>query len=394
MMWLPRITATVALILVGCDRPTGPEARDMAAEIEAEAGRGDFSRIRRMLPLTAPAGYLQGSRKVHRNRAVIAVRNGRADTLSGFVLENVYLPPAGYGVPLIRRSLVGWDDEWQYGFVAISEAHPGSVGRSDPSLPHSMYPQTMDSVLGPPPAFLRVTRHEPGASWLARGGVVDIRNPVIDRECEVDRDPLGGVDGLHTNVTCEWALFEVKVEGSFIRESDAGGLLPDHMKPRQRLEIPAQRVPGVRFTTQCRDFRNDIVATLSEFSDPCFHNWYRWWRDNRLFADSLGIDVAQMRRTEGENSYRRVLRPGVRGDVPRLHKYRWTIRTPDGTVLRRDSTRGLDPTTGALIHVSPMGPVGRISWGEHVQVIVQATDVGLSRSFYAMVIVDVELGPW
>jgi hypothetical protein len=133
---------------------------------------------------------------------------------------------------------------------------------------------------------------------------------------------------------------------------------------------------------------------------------YQFWGDNALFAQSLGIDVAQFSRfpspyggpgMEPVRLYRRDIRRGDDNEPPLDKRIaRWSIYAADGTLLQRDSTtRPMQqpPTDSAWKRWLDPSELGRIRWNSRMQVIGPPGWFGIpGRSAYEMVVLDIEFG--
>jgi hypothetical protein len=132
--------------------------------------------------------------------------------------------------------------------------------------------------------------------------------------------------------------------------------------------------------------------TPVDIGDPCFGNWYRYWRDNRLFNEKLGVDIRQMRIAPGGMWYSRVLSQLDKREGPSApYTVRWTIHTPDGTLIQSDSAKpGLMGENEDLLR-APTTYLGQIAVPSRMQAVIPARDLGLLRSHYAMVVVHVDI---
>jgi hypothetical protein len=94
MMYRLLTLALGAWLLTACERPTAPEARDIARSVEQKLARGDLKGVQEMFWTFGRAGRFWGGPRS--NIAPLAItRDGRTEEVNGVVVER--------GVPSPRR---------------------------------------------------------------------------------------------------------------------------------------------------------------------------------------------------------------------------------------------------------------------------------------------------
>ena len=257
-------------------------------------------------------------------------KDGATDQLTATVIERVYVPPKGEGMPISRRSLVAWRHDANYGLVAVTETHADESGRFGE--------HGFDSdFLNPRPWFVAPSAQKEDW-WLGRIGKVRIEPQKTGDTC-----PFGNGGDTEEErsgrVTCNVATYVVELEGELLRQHDIdNGLLPEALKPRHHITVTTQRVNGIRFTVRCHPA--DLV-TGTQIYLGCTESPLRFWRSNELFTASLGVDVKQMKRLGDRLNplpvYGRTLIQGNEKSPGGSRLVRYTESYPDGTVIERGS---------------------------------------------------------
>ena len=159
---------------------------------------------------------------------------------------------------------------------------------------------------------------------------------------------------------------------------------------RQIVRITPQRVPGVRFTVQCPDFKPGDRFGSETFAPPIQDCAYplRFWADNNLFAPALGVDVAQMRAPAGEGVEQWYVQTfpaeAIEGYGPFIT--RWTIHTPDGRLIEADST-GVDRPARRDLDSWFMKSQFDIK-APRIRALIPATDIDPKASRFAVLVLD------
>jgi hypothetical protein len=319
-----------ALALMACREPSAPEARDLVRSVQKDVARGDLQRLWHFFAFLGTAGTVYGWPPAQ-NQALQIRRDGATENINGFVIEEVLVAPNGIGKPFVRRSIVGWPTTQDFALLAYSESNSGTLSAtSDDSEPHTpdvgLFLQIPDDTL---------------RSWVHLSGYVAIGDAVIDKECGNSKG-LPRVPYSPERVQCHFALFEVAVRGELLTLADSRNRLMRSFQRRHQLEIGRQRLPGIRFVTTCSEDTN-----TDAYSDFDCQNPIRFWRDNSQYAPSLGIDFAKLknlggifaqfeRRSDGKHVYCEYdIAPD--GTLCRPTPARWTIHTPDGTLIESGS---------------------------------------------------------
>jgi hypothetical protein len=314
----------VGIMLAACREPTAPEARNIARSVEKRFAAGDLRGVHEMFMFMGGAGDAWSLPQAQ-NEALHIVRDGAPQIINGFVFEEILVPPGGIGKPLIRRSIAGWPKDYEFAVFAFTDSSPGTAR-----------PHPENWAFEPHQAATNMFVHIRGdslRSWVQDAGIVDIGDAVIDRECGAHRALASTRGSLPERVTCHFALFDVAVQGAFLTRADQKNRALRSFQHRHRLEIPRQRVPGIRFVTTCPG-RPD----LPDQEDFDCMNPIRFWRDNSQYAPALGIDVASMENMGGYPAKVERWPDGKEHDRTRV---RWTIHTPEGTLIEEGS-RGAD----------------------------------------------------
>jgi len=372
-----------SLFAMACERPTAPEAHDMARQAERRFADGDFDGIGNMFFGNTDGGVVHHLRQTDLNRAMQLSRDGRGESISGFVIEEILIASGGAGRPRVRRTLIGWPDDLAYALHATTDAAAGYNSFATDSAPRLS-------------ARSGITiRQRRARSWHGVSGSVSIGDPIIDAPCGTAKEsPLRTIGMREPGTRCEFALYEVDVVGELVRSAPSDGPLRKLLERRQIVRVVQQRVPGVRFTVQCPDFKpGDRFG--SESFEP--HNrecgsLMHFWRHNELFAPELGVDVAQLRPAQGEGSAAWYVTPESRERVPFVgaQTLRWKIHAPDGRLLEQDSIpRGTPPPYRRDVDLWMM----KSQFNRRVRALVPASDVDSTASRYAVVVLDLEYGP-
>ena len=256
--------------------------------------------------------------------------DGGTDSIGAVVVERVYLPADGHGIPFARRSLVAFPQNTSYGILALTENNADDRRGLDGNE------HTDD--LNPHPA-LTVARPREEDWWIPRSGHVVIEPVETGAVCPFALDGGDVAADSAGRVTCHLAIFNVRLAGEFVRRLDAqNSLIPEALKQHHRLDVAPQRVKGIRFTVKCPVDALDGLGK-SWYGLTCFGP-FRFWRNSSLFARSLDVDITQMQPlTTMGSSYRyyRTLRAGSRLSIGDPHTVRWTMSYPDGSLIVRDS---------------------------------------------------------
>lgn len=305
--------AVGAWLLAACERPTAPEARDIARSVEQKLARGDLRGVQEMFWTFGRAGRFWGGPKS--NIAPLAItRDGRTEEVNGVVVEEVFVPHDGVGKPLVRRTLAGWPDDLEFAVYVASEAGPFR----SPAPPHGRRSNV-------PANNVMVHRRDTLRTWIAQGAVVRIDEPVIERRCDGLRDSLSTV--LTDTVTCHIGLYQVAVRSELLARPDHESRLRRGLARVHQLVIAPQQMPGVRFTTQCS--AEPGMREPLECLDP-----FLFWRDNDQYAPSLGIDVARFEPTSNGTGAWYVER-SQNSDPGPAWITGWTVHTPDGRLVEQ-----------------------------------------------------------
>lgn len=317
-----------AAVVAACDRVTAPHALELADSAE-------HSLWQNWTPTSlgaagADMSALNAWVTSHDRSGMIVTMDGGADSIGAVVVERVYLPPDGQGMPFAHRSLVAFPQNTSYGILAVTENSANDRRGLDAD-------EGTDQLN--PHSALAVAHANMEDWWIPRSGRVVIEPLETGPACPfaLDDDDTAADKG---RVTCRLATFNVQLTGELVRRLDAqNSLLPEALKQHHRLDVTPQRVKGIRFTVRCP---KDVMGALGK-------SWYgitcvgpfSFWRSNSLFARSLDVDITQMHPQTLSGSsrvYYRTLRAGSAGSSDGPHITRWTMSYPDGSLIARDST--------------------------------------------------------
>lgn len=401
-----RSVMLVMLFMIGaCERVTAPEARNAASKAERELARGNLAAFFSIATRMGNLGNVIAGHRAARNNGLAVWRDGQSVVVNAYVVENVYIPPPGFGKPIVHRALAAWPDTRDFALAVIAERHPSDL-RPDTTADH--YPGGIEHLPDPhPEAFARVHFANPDHRWIPRSGTVTIGDPAVDRRCDTT---FGGPDvegfprRMHENVTCALALFEVRMEGDFTRVIDLRNPLLRSAAPLHRLAIASQRVPGIRFVTSCveppREPAAHFTGPLAEVFHGCWYSWPRFWRDNDLFAPNLNVDVTAMSRfgsSYGAGLYGRFMLSD--STKPRGPHVRWTLHRPDGSQFGSGSFVQTYPDPAhapdeedrhADVVRRLVASVGGDAMQGRVQVLVPAYLLDTDASRYAILVLHAE----
>ena len=257
------LLAPLALLALGCDRPTAPEFLEATSRYERALADdpGAADRLSRLL------GDENASRHLPALGAVELVIDGRAHTYRGFVVEAVSVPvdpDDGYPCPRLRRALYAIGGE-QQGLVLTGtdfarEIHPVGFGCQ------GVYDSTGKTFWQ--------RRWEPtahGSFGTDRGGLSG-----IDGRARIEPTFAGGgacsffspgdSAASSERFDCELVTFEVQMDVRFARVRGDPLHGPNHydslyhipppvvVGPPLRVQAAAQAVPGVRMTIHCKQY--------------------------------------------------------------------------------------------------------------------------------------------
>ena len=322
----------LALASTACDRVTAPRALQIADE--AEHGLWQNWTPNSLGAALSEMSVINVWMASGDRSGMIVSLDGGTDSIGAVVVERVYLPPDGHGIPFASRSLVAFPQSTSFGILALTENNADGRRVLDNN-------ESTDD-LNPHPA-LTVARAREEDWWIPRSGHVVIEPVETGAACPLALEGGDVAADSAGRVTCRLATFNVQLGGEFVRRLDAqNSLIPEALKQHHRLAVAAQRVKGIRFTVRCPKDAMDALGK-SWYGLTCFAP-FRFWRSSSLFARSLDVDITQMQpqTTVGSSQrYYRTLRAGSALAIGGSHMVRWTMSYPDGGLIARDSTTSL-----------------------------------------------------
>lgn len=337
----PAVALALAFLAAACDRPTAPQVRDAVEKAQTEILSGFFQSrsaeqyLRIEYALERTNWYPKGMIEIE--------RSGRPERYVATVMERVYLPPAVSGAaPYVRRMLIAWD----------SEAHRGIVLASDDSDATITFPtQALLEPTNPARLWQKVafaTQIESGArdAWYASEGALMFRLGPVAGPCT--RLKYGGDFGFAFGEgdtkkadTCQEVTYRVSAAAVLEHRSpDTGpGVLDRWTTSKVNLRLPEATVPGIRIITQCPEWDGKSI----EMVRGCM-NAFDFWRDQAQFAPELGVDLSRMTSTGLDRGM--FIQHWIVGYGPAFPccvrlvnaPVRYTISTPNGTILRKVET--------------------------------------------------------
>ena len=318
-------------VVTACDRVTAPHALELADNAERTLWQNWTPRS--LGSAHDHADALHAWLTSRDRSGIVLSMDGATDSIGAVVVERVYVPPDGHGMPFARRSLVAFPQNTSYGILALTEDN------SDDRRGLDAYEGA--DQLNPHPV-LAVAHSRMEDWWIPRAGHVAIEPIETGASCPFALDDNTATDS--GRVSCRLATFNVQLNGELVRRLDAeNSLLPETLKQHHRLDVAPQRVKGIRFTIRCP---KDVMSALDKSSwyGLACYGPFGFWRNNSLFARSLDVDVTQMQRQTlpgSSHTYYRTVRAGSARSTDGAHLVRWTMSYPDGGVIARDSTTSL-----------------------------------------------------
>jgi hypothetical protein len=316
-----------------------------------------------------------------KGRSTILVSTDEAtQPIEAVVIERVFVPPAGQGLPFSRRSLVAIPQNLEYGILAVTSTNADE---------HNIAEFDADD-LNPRPSLV-VTRERDEDWWIPRSGRVEIAPLSASSACPFENGGYEAALDSARRVTCDVTTYLLNTEGELVRRLDAkNSLLPESMKQHHHIFVAPQRVNGIRFTVRCPAKDPARVLNTEWYLMACAGNPINFWRSNKLFASSLGVDVTKMEPVHvgyTTQAYGRNVREGSDTKPSESRVLRWTLSYPDGSVLERDSTIDY-----------PARPIDRpwlddcakgVKYGGRRQCLVPESGLA-KRSAYGVLVLDME----
>ncbi len=376
--------SVLALALAACDRVSTPRALEVADKVE-EGLWSDWTAY--AIQSAGEGNFYNVWKRLGDGGTIWVENNGATDQLHAAVIERVFIPPAGDGAPVSRRSLVAWTENLSYGLLAVTQTSPNEHG--------SISSQLDDDPLGPRPVLVAPRTHFEDW-WIPGSGTVTIDPmPTAPEPCPFadGRDEITGAARPFL-LTCEVGVYLVEAHGDLVRRLDPDDKrMPDPF-PRHQIIVARQQVKGIRFIVHCPvGDPNTMTPNADRYTLTCGNYPFPFWRSNGQFASSLGVDVAQMK---CEKNWQpmicgRTLRTGTstRPAGPRM--IRWTLSYPDGRVKERgaDSALMADADHTFLVMCSAYD----VFYGGRRQCLVPETAISRWHSRYGMLVLDIEEGP-
>jgi hypothetical protein len=254
------VIGLAAVGMIACERPTAPQVRDAADQVERNILSGDstkvYSTVRTFLYF--PAVY-DTSRLVPSDTVRIT-RGDQELLLRATVMERVFLPPPGSDAqPVVHRMGVVWSADATHDpnrmrlvFLLMNDSNPRIVGprsdRFDPSIPEGSFHQHIAQAVAIEPG----DRHE----WTGQDdGALTISDGVPVGSCpfagNFARSPALVADLAYTTtpITCDTRRYTISLSAT-MEHNDPDGAMTE-------LRITRQQTRGVRITTQCKGVRNE-----------------------------------------------------------------------------------------------------------------------------------------
>jgi hypothetical protein len=286
--------AAACAIAAACDQPTAPQAREEIEKTELAVLSGgpqlDF-RLGQMFADAGGPGVLATGKF---NDLVTVQRDGSPVRYVGTVIERVYLPPPSVGgKPIVKRLLLAWDRESRRG-LAIAADEAATVV----ALPtKTLLDDNSADRLWSPRAFVIQNEQNGRQAWFGtEGQVAIIPGPTVG-ECPFkNTDPLAYFPSLGTSSKvgsiCQQLQYTVSVAATLEkrRAVDDAGLFDRFRRSHMDVRLIGQSVSGSRIVTQCPD-----SLDMQMFPPMECMGYVGFWRDQSLFAPSIGLDVSRLR---------------------------------------------------------------------------------------------------
>jgi hypothetical protein len=388
-------------VCVACDRPTAPEALDMALATRRQLEAGDLEAAAKLRTMLSAAPMLWTNFDNVKNPGddfpVRAVIDSSARALSAFVVEVIYVPPLPHGKPFVERMFHAWPRDTSFGVFGVATA---AISEPAPVRARRWGPREAEG----PWAMVMVHYPRPVRPWVIDGETtIHIASAGIGQPCAWRARKVVEMGFRHADVKCQLAVYRVDMSGVFVAEADTGKAEDQRAALRHQLSAKAERVPGMRFTVRCPDVPISSVSTadadLQQVVGGCVDNPFKYWQDNSLFAAHLGVDIGSMKyrvQTLNFGSHTLYRDGGVAIGPPPFTEssqpkepwlIRWTAYAPDGTVVRKDSVvTGTPPNNWG-----PAGAVIGLSPGIQRRLLVPESGFRYPPSDYGVVILDVEI---
>jgi hypothetical protein len=364
------------LFLSACERVTAPKALEIADDLEHQVWHGKLPSFH--------GSELSNAWLNFKGRSTILVSTDEStQPIEAVVIERVFVPPAGQGMPFSRRSLVAIPRTLDFGILAVTSTNADERNLAEFNA----------DDLNPRPSLV-VARERNEDWWIPGSGRVEIAPVSAGSACPFENSGVDVAADSSGRVTCNVSTYLVHAEGELVRRRDAeNALLPEAMKQRHRIFLAPQQVNGIRFTIRCPE--KDPVSALGKtwYGIDCAGNPVQFWRSNTLFARSLGVDVTKMERASVRyvtSTYVRTLREGSEKQPPGSRVIRWTLSYPDGTVMERDSTIDYSPDLVRPDRGLLMDCARGLLYGGRRQCILPQAGLPKWQSPYGVYVLDME----
>ena len=392
--------AGVTIGCLGCDKVTGPQARDIVERTEKRLLSGDYATLQRGLRDLTDVAMYYGYGNHNNNRHIpigqfSILRDGQLVSMMATVVERVYLPqPGSGGRPSVSRWVLAWEvdstdratDRWRL-VVLISSDTVSSL--AVPGIQPTNGTRRFERsgfVLNVDPGDRR--------AWYSTEGALSITGGALTGPCPYTGTSAKEMTGIAeisdpmNTFSCDTRAYSVSVASLLERGDPSNRHSLDNLIPATgTLTAATQMVPGVRFETQCSAVRRG--------PDVCW-DYLAFWRDNAQFAANFGIDLAQMRQTSSNNTLWQVLSPGTGPDYrvePRVYDLpvRYTISTAAGEpMVRRDKAT---VHTDSLLHGLPIQDIPQ-RVGSRVVMITPAIHFDRGANPYSMAVIEIVFLPF
>jgi hypothetical protein len=252
------VIGLAAVGMIACERPTAPQVRDAADQVERKILSGDSTQLHGavgtllVLPMWYDTSHFVPSDTIR------IIRDGQEILLRATMMERVYLPPPGsFARPVMNRMGLAWSadathDTHRMRLLVLNANDPIPLinapekGWLEPSAPEMRY-QHATFVVNVEPS----DRHE----WIARdGGNLTISDGVPVGSCpftdHFTHSPgvVGGVSPTAAAITCDTRRYTISVSATMEHNNADGSTV--------ELRLPRQETRGVKIVTQCTGVQN------------------------------------------------------------------------------------------------------------------------------------------
>jgi hypothetical protein len=256
--------------MLACERPTAPQVRDAADQVERKILSGDSTEVYGGAMTLLGLSAVYDTSRLLPSDTIRIIRGDQKLLLHATVMERAYLPPAGSDArPIIDRMAVAWSadathDRHRMRLVMLLTRD--SVPLISTSGPDDPNPGRWEDLYK---HWTRAVNIEPGDrhEWNARGGgSLTISDGVPVASCpfagDVARSPVfpSGLPHTTAPITCDTRRYTISLSATMDHDDLDQSII--------ELRIPRQETRGVRIMTQCTGVREADPDECWGFAKP------------------------------------------------------------------------------------------------------------------------------